>query len=537
MELELGLKITHARDDITSFTGLRVAKDHAGPLFLSRETETVFNLIAYLTGFRKENIDIKISEDGNQITISGKKPVQELVLIGWIMHKKEVELRAFSKAFRIPHGVVLDKIKAKFSDQDLTLTITLPKLENGIRGVGVEEVKEEEVDKGRGEATQITADRAPEGESREPEMKKVEEIDQVVQKEMNTREAETTRAVALELSRKEKDNEAAKEESIEPKIRTDEETAQVREQAIDQGQFKEVEEVADHMSGERDNSKEIVEEKSAEPNIESKEESEKFVEQKVDAGDRVPERVGDTTLQRKPEPKDQSELEEATLEKSEPPATATTATYQETTIKDSKQVKPEKEIEHQEPKEPTLGEETESKELPGLKEQWKKQETPEAKSADEETLPKHPERNQLLQAFKDQVTKQPESSNQPSSQANQEHAAEENDPVRAEISQESVKLGTETNVQEPTTPGPDHKKKLADKSRNDEAQEINEATTDDVEEEHESVKVKDLGEGATNRKNSVSRGTKLFPPLVVAGSAILVSIIVLVISWIRAKKR
>jgi hypothetical protein len=50
MELELGLKITHTRDDITSFTGLRVAKDHAGPLFLSRETETMFNLIAYLTG-------------------------------------------------------------------------------------------------------------------------------------------------------------------------------------------------------------------------------------------------------------------------------------------------------------------------------------------------------------------------------------------------------------------------------------------------------------------------------------------------------
>ncbi|KAJ6920250.1 hypothetical protein NC651_013993 [Populus alba x Populus x berolinensis] len=534
MELELGLKITHARDDITSFTGLRVAKGHAGPLFLSRETETMFSLIAYLTGFRKENIDIKISEDGNQITISGKKPVQELVLIGWIMHKKEVELRAFSKAFRIPHGVVLDKIKAKFSDQDLTLTITLPKLVKGIRGVGVEEVKEEEVDKGRGEATQITADRAPEGESREPEMKKVEEIDQVVQKEMNTGKAETTRAVALELSRKEKDNEAAKEESIEPKIRTDEETTQVREQALDQGQFKEVEEVADHKSGERDNSKEIMEEKSAEPNIESEEESEKFAEQKVDAGDRVPERVGDTTLQRKPEPKDQSELEEATLEKSQPPATAT---YQETTIKDSEQVKPEKEIEHQEPKEPTLGEETESNELPGLKEQWKKQETPEAKSEDEETLPKHPERNELLQAFKDQVTKQPEASNQTSSQANQEHAAEENHPVRAEISQESVKLGTETNVPEPTTPGPDQEKKLAGKSRNDESREINEATTDDVEEEHESVKVKDLGEGATNRKNSVPRGTKLFPPLVVAGSAILVSIIVLVISWIRAKKR
>ena len=128
-------------------------------------------------------------------------------MIGLIMHKKEVELRAFSKAFRIPHGVILDKIKAKFNEQDLTLTITLPKSVKGIRGVGIEEVKEEEVDKGRGD------EEATEGECREPGMK-VEEIDQAVPKEMNIREAETTRAVALELSRKEKDDEAVKEEGI-----------------------------------------------------------------------------------------------------------------------------------------------------------------------------------------------------------------------------------------------------------------------------------------------------------------------------------
>ncbi|KAF9682752.1 hypothetical protein SADUNF_Sadunf05G0141200 [Salix dunnii] len=531
MELELGLKITHNRDDITSFTELRVAKDHAGPLFLSRETETEFSLVAYLTGFRKENIDIKISEDGNQITISGKKPVQELVLIGLIMHKKEVELRVFSKAFRIPHGVILDKIKAKFNDEDLTLTITLPKLVKGIRGVGIEEVKEEEVDKGRGEE-------ATEGECREPGMK-VEEIGQAVPKEMNIGEAETTRAVAPELSRKEKDDEAVKEEGMEPEKRTNEETAQVKEQAIHQGQFKEVEEVADHMSRESGNIKELIREKSAEPNIKSREESEKFVEQKVDAGEIVPERVGDTTLQKKPEPKDQSELEEAIVENSEPPATATTATYQETEIKDPRQVKPEREIEHQEPKEPNLAEETERKELPGLIEQGKKQEAPKAKSEGEEPLPEHPERNELLQAFKDQGTKQPETSNQSSSQANLEHDAEENHPVRAEIAQESVKMETETNVQEPSIPRPDQEKKLEDKSRNDEAQEINEATADDIVEELEMVelqKQKDLVEGARNRKNSVSRGTKLVPPLV-AGSAILVSIIVFVISWIRAKKR
>lgn len=84
-------------------------------------------------------------------------------MIGWIMHKKEVELRSFRKAFRIPDGVVLDKIKARFNDEESTLTIILPKLVKGILDVELEEVKGEEVDKRRGEATQAVADKAPEG--------------------------------------------------------------------------------------------------------------------------------------------------------------------------------------------------------------------------------------------------------------------------------------------------------------------------------------------------------------------------------------
>lgn len=51
MELEIGLKITHYRDDITSHAHLQIAKDRSGPLFLSRETDTMFILIAYLKGY------------------------------------------------------------------------------------------------------------------------------------------------------------------------------------------------------------------------------------------------------------------------------------------------------------------------------------------------------------------------------------------------------------------------------------------------------------------------------------------------------
>ena len=59
------------------------------------------------------------------------------------MHKKEIELRSFRKAFRIPDGVVLDKIKARFNYEESTLTIILPKLVKGIRDVELEEVKGE----------------------------------------------------------------------------------------------------------------------------------------------------------------------------------------------------------------------------------------------------------------------------------------------------------------------------------------------------------------------------------------------------------
>lgn len=50
MELELGLKITQTRGDLTSTTDFRIAKDRAGPVFLSRENDTMFILTAHLKG-------------------------------------------------------------------------------------------------------------------------------------------------------------------------------------------------------------------------------------------------------------------------------------------------------------------------------------------------------------------------------------------------------------------------------------------------------------------------------------------------------
>ena len=50
MELELGFKITQTRDDLTSTADFLIAKDSAGPVFLTRENDTSFILIAYLKG-------------------------------------------------------------------------------------------------------------------------------------------------------------------------------------------------------------------------------------------------------------------------------------------------------------------------------------------------------------------------------------------------------------------------------------------------------------------------------------------------------
>lgn len=72
--------------------------------------------------------------------ISGEKEIQETVIVGWRLHKKEKEIRIFKKAFKIPDGVILDRIRAKFDEDESILTISMPKKEEGIRGVSVEEV-------------------------------------------------------------------------------------------------------------------------------------------------------------------------------------------------------------------------------------------------------------------------------------------------------------------------------------------------------------------------------------------------------------
>ncbi|QHO44137.1 hypothetical protein HN873_017462 [Arachis hypogaea] len=190
MELELGLKITKTRDDITSISQYQLAKDRTGPVFESRETNTMFILIAHLKGYKRNNIDIKISEDGTKISISGEKPIQEMTMMGWVMLKKDVEITQFNKAFKIPEGVVLDRIKAKFDEEESILKIVMPKSLKGICGARIEEVKEDESDGGRSELEKSEADHifnsigeTSERGFREPEVQEMEDSESVMEKE------------------------------------------------------------------------------------------------------------------------------------------------------------------------------------------------------------------------------------------------------------------------------------------------------------------------------------------------------------------
>lgn len=104
-------------------------------------------------------------------------------MIRWMAWRKEVEFRVFKKVFRIPDIVDLDKIKARFDDDDATLTITMPKRVKGISGFDIEEEKEEErVDFGEaGEVEEESIERKESDVHSETEIEKEEEFGETME--------------------------------------------------------------------------------------------------------------------------------------------------------------------------------------------------------------------------------------------------------------------------------------------------------------------------------------------------------------------
>lgn len=92
-------------------------------------------------------------------------------MVGWQVYKKDVEMRGFRKAFKIPDGVILDEIKAGFNQDESMLTITMKKATKGIKGVEVEEVKEETVIRENSESLQVEADKESSGKQASAEDK------------------------------------------------------------------------------------------------------------------------------------------------------------------------------------------------------------------------------------------------------------------------------------------------------------------------------------------------------------------------------
>ncbi|KAJ4883955.1 hypothetical protein Rs2_34048 [Raphanus sativus] len=205
MELELGLKITRATDnDVSSSTDFMVSGDVFGQLWHSRETDSVFILTLRLKGFKKSGIETEINKEGDRITIRGRKQVEEMVLVKWVKWTKESEIKEFKKVFRIPGIVNLDKIKARFDEEDGTLTATFPKKVKGITGLKIEEVEEAEPKAEKTEEkTESEAERTEEKTELEEEIKEEDENEPTMEEEEEEEEGIDLLCLCRSLGRRE----------------------------------------------------------------------------------------------------------------------------------------------------------------------------------------------------------------------------------------------------------------------------------------------------------------------------------------------
>ncbi|RVW48965.1 hypothetical protein CK203_095648 [Vitis vinifera] len=176
MEIELGLKVSRPSHDAIS-ASLRITKD--GPILFSCiwKLTRCSSSLPISKVISEGETQISIDEGGTQIAISGEKVITQMMTVGWIAHKREVEVRRFRKVFRIPDGVVLDGINASFNEEESVLKILMPKSVKGISGVKMEEVKEEGIDGRSYERTRVVADEVPETENPRETLK--EEINNV----------------------------------------------------------------------------------------------------------------------------------------------------------------------------------------------------------------------------------------------------------------------------------------------------------------------------------------------------------------------
>ncbi|PON83026.1 Small heat shock protein HSP [Trema orientale] len=593
MELELGLKITQSKDDVTSTTDLRIAKDPSGPVFMSRETDSKFILTAHLKGFVRERIEINISEDGREIDISGERPVQEMVMSGWMVHKKEVELKGFIKVFRIPDGVILDRIKAKFNEQESVLTILMPKSAKGIRGFRIEEVKEEElVDRGRPkiiasgtkevkpksageveETDQITPKKADKAPKKDDHV--VGESSRILREE-EKRGKRTTKEKVDELKKEEESDgvDKVKEDGTkdiikEPTIKIKKETRQILRDEEKHGKRTTKEKVdepkkeeSDGVDREKDDHivKDSTKVKIKEPKIETKKETlgvlgeeakkhgirttkkrvdepkEEFgrvEKEKVEGALERTQVVPDHKISKREEIEQKERLQEPDVERSEETEQQkekNTTHKKENpakkeTSEEAKEVKPKRELVKPPMTKQAPSEEAERKGLPEMKEQIQEERIPEEnnvfESESSEVSPLEPVQSQ---------------------ESKQENKGEERQAVDGIQKVEREVLGeleaiTGSSKEEVFDQEDKHNEtEIEDQGGEKQTEEKEGSCVDEslkVEEKKESI-----GEGKEEKtKPASSLGANLCVPGVIAGSSIIVSLLVFAIQWIRSKKR
>ncbi|KAL4565892.1 hypothetical protein LXL04_029998 [Taraxacum kok-saghyz] len=144
MELNFDTELMKVANEFANFDILK-PKDRPGPHFRTQETDSIFILSVQLKDYRQVNLKVERNKDGSVITIHGEKPVQGILMIAGKVVKKDIEMHGFRKSFKVPQGVVLDKVKARFNEGKSELIIQIPKATKGFLGIQIEELNTKEI--------------------------------------------------------------------------------------------------------------------------------------------------------------------------------------------------------------------------------------------------------------------------------------------------------------------------------------------------------------------------------------------------------
>lgn len=143
------------------------------------------------------------------MVISGEKAVEETVMVRWRLHKKGTETLKLKKSFRIPNGVVLDKIEAMFNEDESVLTVSMPKTVTGMVGIVVEEM-EDPAEIPRQESAENLPEEIPQS-PRKPGQDSWED-DKILDDEDSPDDQETSLQIPMEETGDEGESSGAKQE-------------------------------------------------------------------------------------------------------------------------------------------------------------------------------------------------------------------------------------------------------------------------------------------------------------------------------------